>query len=215
MDTHDRQVLQVLPGGRELSGHSGLTGDLLNNSTTANGLESLYGGNAAGINSTLTPALTAEAVNPTGYTPTQMAAQTTGAEQTAGGANAGATGGALLRAARTRNAGAAPAAIDQANREGSQDLSQINAGIQTKNADLQQKQKQAGISGLEGLYGENVNAGENALGLSNSSLADAGNLKNFWQSLLMQGIQTGGQVASAYLNSGGSSGGGNGGGGNG
>ena len=182
-----------------MSGHSGITGDLLNNSTTANGLEGLYGSNAAAINSTLTPALTAEAVNPTGYTPTQMAAQTTAAEQTAGGANAGATGGALLRAARTGNTGAAPAAISQANRQGSQDLSQINAGIQTKNADLQQRQKQAGISGLEGLYGENTNAAENALGLSNSSLNDAGNLKDFWQSLLLQGVQSGGQVAAAAV----------------
>jgi hypothetical protein len=182
-----------------MSGHSGLTSDLLANSGTANGLESLYGSNAAGINSTLTPALTAEAVNPQGYSPTQMASMTTGAEQTAGGANAGATGGALLRATRTRNAGAAPAAIDQTNRQGGQELSQINAGIQKSNADLQQHQKQEGISGLEGLYGENVNAGENALGLSNSSLADAGNLKNFWQSLLTQGLQSGSQVAGSAL----------------
>lgn len=183
-----------------MGGHSGIKGDLLNNSNTANGLESVYGSNAAGINSTLTPALTQEAVNPTGYTPTQLGAQTTAAEQSAGGSNAGATGGALLRAARTRNVGSAPAAIDQSSRNAGQDLSQINAGIQTNNANLQQKQKQAGISGLEGLYGENVNAGEGALGLSDSALNDAGNLQNFWQSLLMQGIKTGGEVGSAYLN---------------
>lgn len=169
-----------------MGGHSGLKGDLLNNSATGNSLESLYGGNAAGINSTLTPALTQEAINPTGYTPTQLGAQTTAAEQSAGGASAGATGGALLRATRTRNAGAAPAAIDQANRTGSQELSQTNAGIQTRNADLQQKQKQQGLSGLESLYGTNVGAGENALGLSNSALSDAGNLKNFWQEQLLQ-----------------------------
>jgi len=182
-----------------VSGHSGITSDLLSNSSTGNNLASLYGTNAAGINSALTPALTAEAVNPSGYTPTQMAAQTTGAEQTAGGANAGAAGGALLRAARTRNAGAAPASIAQTNRQGGQQLSQINAGIQKSNADLQQRQRQQGISGLEGLYGENVGAGENALGLSTSALNDAGNLKNFWQQLLLQGVQGGGQAAAAAL----------------
>jgi hypothetical protein len=185
-------------GGREISGHAGIGKDLLGNSTTAQGLENLYSSNAQSVNSTLTPALTAEATNPQGYSPTQMAAQTTAAEQTAGGANAGAKGGALLRAARTRNVGSAPAAISESNRAGSQDLSQINAGIQTRNADLQQKQRQSGISGLEGLYGENVGAGESALGLSNSALNDAGNLKDFWQQLLLQGVQSGGQVASAY-----------------
>ena len=180
-----------------MSGHKGIGGDLLKNSTTANGLEQLYGSNAAQANPV--GMLTAEAVNPSGYTPAQMASQTTAAEQTAGGSNAGATGGALLRAARTRNAGAAPAAIGASNRAAGQELSQINSGIQTRNADLQQKQRQQGISGLEGLYGENVNAGENALGLSNTSLKDAGSLSNFWQDLLMQGIKTGGQVAAAGI----------------
>ena len=186
-----------------MSGHSGIKGDLLSNSGTANGLESLYGANAAGINSSLTPALTQEAINPSGYTPTEMASQTTAAEQTAGGSNSGAAGGALLRAARTRNAGAAPAAIDAASQRAGQQLSQTNAGIQTNNANLQQKQKQAGISGLEGLYGENVGAGENALGLSTGALKDAGSLQNFWQQLLMQGVQSGGQVAGGYLAGGG------------
>jgi hypothetical protein len=182
-----------------VSGHAGVTSDLLSNSGTANSLASLYGNNAAGINQTLTPALTAEAVNPQGYSPTQMAAQTTAAEQSAGGSNAGATGGALLRAARTRNAGAAPTAIDSASRAAGQNLSQVNAGIQTRNADLQQKQKQEGISGLGNLYGENVGAANQDIGLSNSALNDAGNLKNFWQQLLLQGVQSGGQVASAAL----------------
>ena len=182
-----------------MSGHSGVQSDLLNNMTAANNLSSAYGSGAAGISSALTPALTAEAVNPTGYTPTQMAAQTTGAEQAAGGSNAGATGGALLRAARTRNAGAAPAAIDQSSRNAGEDLSQVNAGIQSKNADLQQHQRQAGLSGLENMYGTEVGAGENALGLSTSATNDAGHLPDFWDQLLTQGIQSGGQVASSYV----------------
>lgn len=180
-----------------MGGHSGVKSGLFQNSSTAQGLENLYGSNATQANPV--GMLTAEAVNPSGYSPTQLAAQTTAAEQTAGGANAGATGGALLRAARTRNVGAAPAAIGASNRAAGQELSQINSGIQTRNADLQQKQRQQGISGLEGLYGENVGAGEQALGLSTGALKDAGSLSNFWQDLLKQGIQAGGQVAAAGL----------------
>jgi hypothetical protein len=172
-----------------MGGHSGVAKQEFANANTAQGLEGLYGGNAQALNSTLTPALTAEAINPSGYTPTEMAAQTTAAEQTAGGANAGATGGALLRASRTGNVGAAPAAIAQANRQGSEDLSQTNAKIQTNNANLKQNQKQEALSGLEGLYGQNVNAANQALGLSTNALNDAGNLKNVWKGFLYPGGQ--------------------------
>ena len=174
-----------------MTGHAGIGKDLLQNSTTADSLANQYGSNAAGINQTLSPALTQEAINPQGYSPTQMAAQTTAAEQTAGGENAGAAGGAMLRAARTRNIGAAPAEIGASNRAGSQELSQINAGIQSKNADLQQRQRQQGLSGLESMYGENVGAGEQALGQSTSALNDAGHLANFWQQLLSQQLSNG------------------------
>lgn len=182
-----------------MSGHSGIKGDLLANSGNANALEKLYAGNAAGINSVLTPTLTAEAVNPQGYSPTQLAAQTTAAQQSAGGSNAGAVGGSLLRAARTRNIGAAPAAIGEANRNASQRLGNINAGIQAKSADIAQANRQAGLKGLEGLYGENVSGGNQALGLSNQALAGAGNLKNFWQDLLSNSINAGSNIASAFV----------------
>lgn len=181
-----------------MGGHSGEKSDLLANSGTANTLENLYGTNAATNNAVLQPALTQEIVNPSGYTPTQMGAMTTAAEQSAGGSNAGAAGGALLRAGRTHNIGSGQAATSAASRNAGQELSQVNAGIQSKNADLEQKQRQSALSTEEGLYGTNVGAGENALGLSNTSLNDAGNLKDFWQQLLLQGVQSGGQVGAAY-----------------
>jgi hypothetical protein len=182
-----------------MGGHNGIKGQMLANSASGQGLSNLYNTGAQGIGNTLTPALTAEATNPTGYTPTEMGAQTTAAEQTAGGSNANSTGGALLRAMRTRNAGAAPAAIAEGNRQSGQELSQINAGIQTNNANLKQKQRQAGLSGLQGLYGENIGAGLGNLNASTGALNDAGNLKNFWQDLLMQGVKTAGEVASAGM----------------
>lgn len=180
-----------------MGGHNGIKQDLLNNSATANNLEGLYASNAAGINSTLVPTLKAQMINPQGYNPATMASMITAAEQTAGGSNADATGGALLRAARTRNAGAAPAAIAASNRAAGQNLSQRNAVIQNQNAELKAKQQLGAEAGLGSLYGENVNAGNQALGLSNSALGTAGNLKNFWQDLLMQGLKSGGEVAAA------------------
>ena len=122
--------------------------------------------------------------------------------QSAGGANAGAVGGAMLRAARTRNIGSGQAAISQASQHAGENLSQRTAELQSKNADLQQKQRAQALSGLGDLYGENVNAGEKALGLSNQSLEEAGNLKNFWQDLLSQSMGDAAKVGAAYAGAG-------------
>ena len=129
-----------------------------------------------------------------------MGQMTTAAEQTAGGSNAGATGQAGLMAARTRNIGSGQATAANASTKAGENLSEINTGIQSKNADLKAKQQQAGLSGLEHMYGTDVGAGEGALGISNQSLSDAGNLKNFWQSLLTQGIDSGTKAGVAYMN---------------
>lgn len=130
-----------------------------------------------------------------------MASETTAAEQTAGGSNAAAAGGAGLLANRTRNIGSGQAAAAAGNRAAGESLSQTNAGIQNQNTALKESQRQAGLSGEGALYGEDVGAGENALGLSNSSLKDAGSLSNYWQDLLMQGIKSGTSVATAGLSS--------------
>ena len=101
----------------------------------------------------------------------------------------------MLRAARTRNLGSGQAAISQAGQNAGQELSETNAGIQAKNAGVKVQQQQNAEKGLEGLYGTNVGAGEQALGESNSALKDAGSLSNFWQQLLLQGVQSAGQAA--------------------
>src|ERR1022692_326078 len=74
--------------------------------TTANNNANTFGGNAAALYSTTVPQLTAEATAPAGYSPSDLAAMNTGAEQSAGGAEAGAVGQGGLMAARTRNKGA-------------------------------------------------------------------------------------------------------------
>jgi hypothetical protein len=169
--------------------------NLMANSKNAQRLSGLYNGNASAIKNTLSPELQAESATPMGYSPSQMASQTTAAEQTAGGGAAGATGGAMLRAARSGNVGAAQPAISQASRNASQNLSQTNADINTNSANLGAKRQMSAQSGLEDLYGTNVNAGENALNISNTANQDAANIKPFWQTMLLQGMQSAGQAA--------------------
>lgn len=132
--------------------------------TQANNLSSTYGGNAGALYSTLAPELQTEAAHPAGYAPTDLAAMNTAAQQSAGGSQAAAVGQGNLLAARTRNAGAPAAAIDSAARSASAGLSKAATGIQTKNADLKQKQQQSGLSGLENLYGQNEQGSIGALG---------------------------------------------------
>ena len=180
-----------------MGGHSGIKSALFDNSNSAQNLSNQYSSQALGIQSALTPQLEDEAANPQGYNPTTMGQMTTAAEQTAGGSNAGISGSAGLRAARTRNIGSGQATTAAAGQGAGQELSQINAGIQTKNADLKAKQQQAGLSGLEGVGAGDMSAGENALGLSNSALGTAGNMKNFWQEYLLQAQKEAGQMAGA------------------
>lgn len=105
------------------------------------------------VNSYLTPKLKAEADNPEGYTPQQMAYMNTAAQQSEGGAVGGITGQANLEAARTRNAGGFEAAVGEGSRAAQRDLSQKALDVQGKQADLQQQQKQQALKSLQDLYG--------------------------------------------------------------
>jgi hypothetical protein len=145
-----------------------ISGNLLNNA------QNVYGG--------LEPQLAATAAHPGGYTPQQKAMMNTAGQQSAGGSTAGAIGQGRLYAARTRNAGGARQAIGEAVRGAGQNLSNTAVGTELANADLQQKQRQAALSGLQGLYGTQLKGGEEALGLSNEALNIANQVKpGFWQ----------------------------------
>lgn len=178
---------------------SGTKSDAYQNWAAANNLSNQYNSQALGLNATLAPVLTAEAVNPQGYNPTTMGQMQTAAEQTAGGVNAGVAGGAGLRAARTRNIGSGQAATAEGGRAAGQELSQVNASIQAQNAALKARQQQAGLSGLSSLYGTDVGAGLNALGLSNQALNVANNVKpNPWQEFWNYGLQGGAKVGEGF-----------------
>jgi len=132
--------------------------------TSAQNLSNQYAGNAGAGFATLMPELETEAAHPAGFNPTDLARMETGAQQTAGGSQAGAVGQGALLGARTKNPGAAPAAIAQSARQAGQNLSKNALGIQTENAALREKQQQAGLQGLQGLTGLETGAGINALG---------------------------------------------------
>jgi|ERR1700734_792893 len=132
---------------------------------SANATASSYGGNAAQERSTLIPTLQEEINNPNGFSPTQTNNMLVAGEQGAGGANAAITGAAGLQAVRTRNSAGTSGVFDQAARRNAQTLSQNALGVQNQSAQLAQRNKQAGIEGLQGLYGTDVSAQLKAMGL--------------------------------------------------
>jgi hypothetical protein len=132
--------------------------------TAAQGISNQTADRSAGLYGTLAPQLQTEAAHPQGFAPTDLAAMNTAGQQSAGGGQASAVGAGALKAARTGNAGAADAAIGEAARTQGQTLSKAALGTQMANAELKQKQQQAGLSGLESLYGTNTGASVGALG---------------------------------------------------
>src|SRR5277367_5970584 len=138
----------------------GVAKDALGNSGTAGNLQNRYSANAENVYGGLEPQLAAEAAHPEGLSPIQKASQNTAAQQSAGGSNAGAIGAGRLYAARTRNAGGAKAAIGQATQGAGKNLSSAALGTEQQDAALQQRNQQAGITGLEGLNQQQTSAGE-------------------------------------------------------
>lgn len=124
----------------------------------ANTSASNYGAAATGVGSTLVPELTKEATHPTGFSPTDTNNMLVAGEQGAGGANAGIVGQANLAAARTHNTGATSGVLDEAARDKTRTLSSNALNVANQNANLKEKQKQEGISGLSSLYGTDVGA---------------------------------------------------------
>lgn len=145
----------------------------LGNAGTASGAASTAAANAGNLYGSLAPQLQAEVSNPQGYGAPALAKMNTAGQQSAGGTQAGAVGQGALLAARTRNAGTADAAIGQSARTAGQQASDAALKTQVGNAQLQQQQRQAGLSGLQGLNATELGASNSALGISNQALSGA------------------------------------------
>lgn len=186
-----------------MSSGSGVKSGLFANSGAGQNLSRTAGNNASSLYGTLDPALSTMATAPQGINPADMAKINTSEMQTAGGANAGAVGQGSLLSARTKNAGTADAAIAKSGEGAAQSLSKANLGTQVENQQVKQNQQLQGLKGMEGLYGTNEGEALGGLNASDTALKDAGEAGNFWQKLLMQGLQSGGQVAASYAGAGG------------
>ena len=177
---------------------SGVKQDDFANSAAGNSLSQTGANNAASLYGTLSPELSTMAVNPQGINPADMAKIQTSNMQGAGGSNAAAVGQGSLLAARTKNAGTADAAIAKSNESAGQQLSKDNLSAQTENQQLKNQQQQAGVKGLEGLYGTNEGEALGGLEASNAALKNAGSVPlSFWDQYLLQAQKSASQAAAA------------------
>lgn len=180
-----------------MSGGSGVKSGLFANSGQGQGISQRAGANASSLYGTLDPTLTTMATVPQGINPADLAKMKTGAMQTAGGANSGAVGQGSLLSARTKNAGTADAAIAKSGESAGQTLSNTNLGIDSANQELKNTQQQAGLKGLEGLYGTNESEALGGLNESNMALKNAGDVPNFWQQYILQAQKSAAAAAAA------------------
>jgi hypothetical protein len=174
---------------------------LLDNSGIARSNSTNLSTAGGAISGYLTPQLEDEANNPQGYTPQQQAYMNTASQQSLGGGAAATTGEAELTAARTRNAGGFQGAVGSANRGAQKQLSQNALGIQSKQADLQQQQRQQALSSLQSLYGVDE---ATALGYLNSSTSalngeneGSGLKNNFLEQYILNGEKAAASGAAA------------------
>lgn len=115
------------------------------------------------------PIYEGEAFNPQGFDPKDLVAMNTASLEGTGGAVSGAVGAGALRGARDRNVGSFAPALDESVREAGRTNATNALDVQQKNAMLREANRQAGISGLQGL--ENLTAQDtlSSIGLQNQS----------------------------------------------
>jgi hypothetical protein len=104
-----------------------------------------------------------------GLTPIQKSRMLTASGQSLGGANAGAVGQGALYAARTGNAGAATAAIDDSARSAMEKQSENAVDVENKDAQLASQNQRFGLSGISDIYSDANRTGEGYLGTANSA----------------------------------------------
>jgi hypothetical protein len=122
------------------------------------GISTGYGAEAGDIGSMLVPELKHEALHPTGFNPTDLNSMLVAGQQGAGGATGSIAGEANLHAARARNNASLSSVLDEAERGKVRQLSQNALDVQGQNAQLKEKQRQAGLAGLSHERGADINA---------------------------------------------------------
>lgn len=141
---------------------SGVEKNALNNSATAVG-------QATSAYSTANPIYSKLATGTVGYTPQQKADQLTASSESTGGGVASAVGQGGLLGARTGNAGAATAALDDASRNAVAQQSSDALGVQNRSDELATQNQRVGLSGLNSIYDNANKTGSDYLDIANSS----------------------------------------------
>lgn len=153
-----------------------------------NGFATASSGRGAGDRSTVLPFLTNEINNPTGYDPQTLSAMQTQGGQAVAGSVGQAGEAASLLGSRTGNTAATPGIIDSTARAGMSQQSNNALSILANNAQLKQKQQQAGAEGMEGLYQADTGNALKALGLSDESLGQWTNADNATSNTIKNGF---------------------------
>lgn len=171
--------------------------------TSAQGLSNNLSTNAQNVYSTLMPELVTEATHPAGLTPTEQADMLTSAQQEAGGTQAAAKGEGALLASRTKNPGAAGAGVAEASRQAGKALAKSALGVKLADASLKEKQREGGISGLEGLNSTETGASIGALGIVPQAVnanTNAANASWDWSKYILDPVlSAAGGAAGSYL----------------
>ena len=143
------------------------------NSTAAN-----YGSGASTISSTLIPFLTRELNNPGGISQQDQTAMLSASQGGAGGLAGGLATKAAERAGATGNASGVTSALDDIARERMKAAAGGSEAIAGENAETKLNQQQEGAKGLAGLYGTDVGAQLNAMGVQNNAIGQEVNAGN-------------------------------------
>lgn len=161
--------------------------------TNANGQAFQNQGNA--LNNTASTFFKNELNNPQGFSPDELSAMLTASSQSVGGSQAGTVGQGNLLAARTGNNAGLATTLDQSQRNASKQLSNNALGVQEQNAELKQKQQQAGAQGVQQMGSEDIANSLRSLGLSNDAINTWIKGSQATQAAIGQNIKTGEDLA--------------------
>lgn len=154
-----RRVLQdPLFGTQPIAGIKKATGAAQSAAGTAAQTAGGYGTAAQDVGGFIVPQLKADVQNPQGLGQSTVNAMLGEELGGAGGVASGIVGEEGLRAARSRNVGGSAGVLDEAAREKMRTSAAAGLDVATKNAMVQQQQRQQALSQLQGLYGTDVGA---------------------------------------------------------
>jgi hypothetical protein len=176
-------------------GTSTSASNALSNAGVGNAYSSGYQNAAGGVQSAELPFLQNELFDPQGFGQPALQPMQTQGGQSVAGATGAADEQAQLLASRTGNTAAVPGIIDATARNAMKQQSGNVLGTDIANAQLKQQQQQEGSAGLEKMFGTDVSAALQSLGLSNQAIADSTQASNDSENALQNWTKLGLGVA--------------------